>query len=387
MDLRGKLTPQQIKEAEGFVIRRLLWYQPFIFSDDFEVGEGMNFHDEYQGETGSVSSDVTNLAHFRKCNRELRRIYEHIVDSFVEQLGDISGLSFAEFGCNSGYFMYALSLRGARKTIGFDFAPNTELFEFFNSILGTNSEFRWAEWDSLHHTIRHSDLEEVDATMSLAVTTHIPDPIYHLAYLCDRARRAVLFWVSVSDKADLSVTFSNPDYHRDPDLDFPLNINSGVTLSRPLVRLILRESGFGEIHEIEPLKIDSQWDKFCKYTAGFIGLRTEDRKTALTGGRFARPVHSFPTPELLETCGQYSLVRYQGTFWATSLDLDRFDLRQESSRTPLRVSHQRYIGFSSRTWSWHPAIGHTSQAKRQREWTESKMTQDISQRTRASRGW
>jgi hypothetical protein len=314
MDLRSKkLTPQQIKAAEGFILERLLWYQPFIFSNDLEVGEGMNFHDVYQGEIASVSSAVTDHAYFSKCNHELRQIYEHIVDSLVKQLGDISRLSFAEFGCNSGYFMYALSLRGAKRTIGFDFAANTELFAFLNSILGTNSEFRWAEWDSLHHKVRHAEFEEVDVTMSLAVTPHIADPVQHLCYLCDHATKAVFFWIPISTKDDLSITFSDPNHHQDPDLDFPVNINSGVQISRPLLRKILSESGFEDIREVEPLSISPQWDRFVGQHAAYVAFRTREFKTAISGGRYARPAPSQPAHKrtIRERLGQArrSLIR------------------------------------------------------------------------------
>lgn len=300
MDLRDKhLSPQQIKDAEDFVRGRLLWYQPFIFADDFEVGEGMNFHDHYGGEVCSVHHPgieiTTKPDHFRACNQELRLIYDHLMDSLVGELGDISQMSFAEFGCNSGYFMYALSLRGAQRTIGFDFAANTELFAFLNSILGTTSEFRWAEWDSLHHEVRHAEFEEVDVTMSLAVTPHIADPVQHLCYLCDRARKAVFFWIPISTKDDLSITFSDPNHHQDPDLDFPVNINSGVQVSRPLLRKILAESGFEDIREVAPLSISPEWDTFISQHAAYIAFRTRNLKTAVSGGRYARPT-PLPSP-------------------------------------------------------------------------------------------
>src|SRR4051794_20323015 len=44
MDLRSRLiTPEQLARLQQCVIRRKLAYQPFIFSDDFEVGAGEHF--------------------------------------------------------------------------------------------------------------------------------------------------------------------------------------------------------------------------------------------------------------------------------------------------------------------------------------------------------
>src|SRR5436190_14384365 len=150
MDLRPyNLTAEQIEKAKGFISNRLLWYQPFIITDTLETGEGMNFRD-HQGERGSVywpdapaairELIVRDLDRFRSGNEGLRQIYERLIDALIRELGKVSELTFAEVGCNSGYFVHALGLRGAKRTIGFDFAVNYDLFAWFNEILGTRSE-------------------------------------------------------------------------------------------------------------------------------------------------------------------------------------------------------------------------------------------------------
>ena len=53
---------------------------------------------------------------------------------------------------------------------------------------------------------------------------------------------------------------------------------------------------------------------------------------------------SFNSPELLETCGRYNLVRYQGRFWAIPLSLGPFDLRLESSQTHTEVLVRNALG-------------------------------------------
>ena len=47
MDLRDRhLTPRQIRELHRFIRRRKLGYQPFVFTDTLEVGEGHKFRTE-----------------------------------------------------------------------------------------------------------------------------------------------------------------------------------------------------------------------------------------------------------------------------------------------------------------------------------------------------
>ncbi|HEX6296941.1 MAG TPA: hypothetical protein VFZ74_10215 [Burkholderiales bacterium] len=47
MDLRERnILPEQIVELHDFIVRRKLAYQPFIFREDLETGEGLNFVNE-----------------------------------------------------------------------------------------------------------------------------------------------------------------------------------------------------------------------------------------------------------------------------------------------------------------------------------------------------
>ncbi len=299
MDLRDRnLTEKDISRIHDFILLRKLCYQPFIFRDDLEVGEGMEFHDgEFSGgevywkgadpRAASLVKDEA-LAHFRECNAALRKIYEHFLDSLTSQLGDISRMSFAEVGCNSGYFLYGLGLRGAARTIGFDFTLYEEVFGWFNRVLGTGAEFRWAEWDSLHHELRYAEMPEVDVALSVAVTCHLPDALYHLAYLCDRSRKAVFFWSPVNERADLSLSFGEPAKYQN-SLNFPICFDNDVRPSVPLLRLALEQSGFADIREVEPPPgLSPQWLEWYRNQKGYIAFRTDDRKTALSGVKARR---------------------------------------------------------------------------------------------------
>ena len=311
MDLRQRhLTAAQLDDVKMFIRQRKLAYQPFEFSDTLQVGEGQRFRDgEFADRCGTVlweshPAEVADLitkdpAAFREANRELRRIYDGIVDFIVRNAGDdVTNLSFAEFGCNTGYFLHSLAARGARKTTGYDFTENSAVFRWFNEVLGIpagRNEFRFAEWDSLNHRVRHATFDEADVCMSIAVTCHLADPLHHLAFLCSKARRAVFFWcpVNFKDNDGLSISFGTPGKYPN-SLSFPIDIDNDVRLSPALIRLTLERCGFGKLRvEIEhfPPSVPGSMAGL-KSQLGFVALRTSSPATVYTNGRTRRKIPS-----------------------------------------------------------------------------------------------
>lgn len=177
------------------------------------------------------------------------------------------------------------------------------MFDWFNRILGTKTEFQWAEWDSLGHTLRHAEMPEVDVSLSVAVTCHLADPLHHLAYLCDRSRRAVFVWVPVNSNTDLSPTFGKPAKYPN-SLDFPLGFDNEVRLSVPLLRLTLEEAGFGDIREVEAPRLSPRWREWYNAQKGYVAFRTRDVRTALSGGKACRDL-----PQDLPSAQQRSLEK------------------------------------------------------------------------------
>src|SRR5262249_46520551 len=141
--------------------------------------------------------------------------------------GNLCSWSFAEVGCNTGYFLYGLALRGARRCVGLDYTPNADVFAWFNEALGTRCEFRFAEWDSLRHRLNYAALPRVDVGLSIGVTCHLADPLHHLAYLCDHSRRAVFVWCPVTRDDGLTVTFGEPNRYPE-SLAWPLSFDNDV---------------------------------------------------------------------------------------------------------------------------------------------------------------
>ncbi len=296
MDLRSRhISPDQLAQLHEFIVRRKLAYQPFIFSDDLETGEGFRFINHGAG--GNVhwkNADprVKDLLTgdpeaFRRENAALRAIYDDFVAQIASRVG-VAGLSFAEIGCNTGYFLYALELKGGRRCIGYDFTNNSLVFSWFNKVLGTRCEFHFSEWDSFEHRLRYASLPKADVILSVAVTCHMGDPIHHLTYLCERAARAVFFWCPVNEQDALALTYGHPARYPNA-LDWPLGFDNDVRISIPLLRLTLTQCGFGEIHEIQPPDgLPDKWKKWHRKQRGFIALRTSTARTAYSNGRIRR---------------------------------------------------------------------------------------------------
>jgi SAM-dependent methyltransferase len=296
MDLRERnILPEQIVELHDFMVRRKLAYQPFIFREDLETGEGLNFINEGVGgnlhwkDADPRVKDLvtTDPTAFRRENAVLRLIYDDFIEQIASRVG-VSNLSFAEVGCNTGFFLYALALKGAKRCIGYDFTNNSSVFSWFNKVLGTRCEFHFAEWDSFRHRLHYASLPKVDVALSVAVTCHLPDPIHHLTYLCERAEKAVFFWCPVNDQDGLSLTYGVPARYPN-SLDWPLGFDNDVKMSVPLLKLTLVQCGFHDIHEIPPPEgLPDKWEKWHRCQRGFIALRTARPATAYSGGRIRR---------------------------------------------------------------------------------------------------
>ncbi|MDX2255997.1 MAG: class I SAM-dependent methyltransferase [Pseudanabaenaceae cyanobacterium bins.39] len=341
MDLRNKnLSREDIEQAKRLIIEKQFWYQPFIFSDTLEVGEGQNFCDRYsklanvywEDSDIKVGSEFLpeSLSHFRECNDKLRELYEYYLDVLANNLGDdVHDLEFAEVGCNSGYFLHGLALRGAKKCKGYDMGNFKQAFEWFNRVFGLHSEFHFAEWDKLNHRLNHADFPVVDVTLTAHVLVHLPDPMHHLAYLCDHTKKAIFILTFFNKHDDLSVSFGNPSKYI-PDLDYPINFDNGVSFSVPLLELALKQSGFEKIIQVDlPEHLEDMWNEdfgrrvfdFPVEGKAFIAFRTKDIKTALSKRKdqkhssYRSTSREFSEPALLTSFLNYNLVQYTGSIY------------------------------------------------------------------------
>jgi hypothetical protein len=303
MDLRGlQFSADDFEQLLQFIQQRKLSYQPFLFDEEHEVGEGLAI---LNATSAGPRQGVVNWPHppsdiadrvvgpsdhesFRSANNALRAIYDYFVASLCRELGeDISGLDFAEFGCNTGYFPYSLSLRGARRTFGLDFTYNKAIFDFFNRKLGTNATFLFSEWDSFRHQPHYHPVPEVDVCLSIAVLCHLADPLHHLTYLCSRARKAVFVWTPSHASDDLYMDFGAPS-HFGNSMAWPVSFDYDVKPSRGLLELCLRESGFEDIRHLDGIPTAFDEIGLWKHHSGIIAFRTRSAATVYTGGALRR---------------------------------------------------------------------------------------------------
>lgn len=354
MDLRSlHLSGERLDEVRQFIVERKVYYQPFVFSDELEVGEGLAFQKNVfsherkpavywpggPNELRTILTTNQELSAFREANQNLRRIYDHLADFVCRSLDSKLGeLDFAEFGCNNGYFLHSLMRRGARRCIGFDFTDNSAVFKWFNEALGTHAEFSVAEWDSWLHTVRYAKVPEVDVFMSIAVTCHIPDPIHHISYLCSRSRKAVFIWSPRNWSDDLSISFGNPG--RFPGgLGWPLSFDNEVRPSPKLLELTLKQCGFETLIDIPVPQNLGIWQGWFNSHAGIMAIRTSDPQTAYTTGRLRRdppaeltvaahasPMHATAPPRLLFRGRCYNIVQFRNQYFALPLTLGGVDL-------------------------------------------------------------
>jgi len=266
MDLRKTITKEQVRVAEKLINRGLLGYQPFVFSDDLETGAGHEFlhGGEYSGlvywrqkirptpeENPTLNRWLIEPSHkdsFSESNSRLRGLYDSFVDQISGLLGDISKLTFAEVGCNTGYFPISFCRRGAKSAVGFDRENYGDSISLLNKILGTDAQFIHAGYDGRTHSVLTAG--EYDVVLSIAVLCHLSDTLQHLACLGSMARKAIFVWTPVSDEDDYCIRFGEPNKYYTTD-KFPLCFDNIVRPSRKLLMKSLELMGFTEIHQLK----------------------------------------------------------------------------------------------------------------------------------------
>lgn len=303
MDLsRLDLGDDRVQAIASHIRRGRIGYQPIIFSKFLEVGEGERFaFGETARGAGIVHAGDTELGlgdlqtrdprRFSRANRSLRAVYENFIERICVELPEFGALTFAEFGCNSGYFMHRLAELGAKSCTGYDYSMNHGVFQLFNQILGTDparNTFRFSEWDSWHHRPLWNAVERSDVVLSVAVICHLADPIHHLAYLCSRADLAVFLWCPVFDHSEAVLSYGPPGrYYK--GISFPASFDCEMRPSRDLLRTTFNECGFGDVREIpRPEGLDERWTRWYDEHVGLIAFRTDRPRTMYDQGKSHR---------------------------------------------------------------------------------------------------
>lgn len=305
MDLRPYLAsnPILLKKGTALIQQKMLNYQPYIFANDIEVGEGQNLVNQLTHDYYSVAESVFDyntytpnlgfqigkqpeLSFFRRCNEEYRSLYTQITDHICKHFNnDISKMSFAEIGCNTGINLYNLAVRGAGQCFGYDWNSFDPVFAWFNKVLGVNVRFRQGVYNNLLHRLDGGvDVPEVDVMLNTVFINHQCDPIQFLCYICDRARKGVFLWVdTVKDDACAIYYPFTADMLLGGERPFPLFFNNGVRLSENLLLVTLKQLGFKKVDMIEPSAPSPAWKKFTDHFKMYYAERTSETRSAYWG--------------------------------------------------------------------------------------------------------
>lgn len=262
MDLRRYVkTKRQIDAAKELEIKGLLNYQPWLFSEDFQTGVGLEWTEgrhsglvyypdidrallDSSPELKRLVVDPQNYKKFHEANSKLRQLYDGIADDICAKIDDVDKTSFLDVGCNTGYF----PLRGARQSAGGDREKSfSESFDLLNALLRMWFKFYDAYYEPKTHPI--SGMSQFDVVVSMAVLCHLSQPLNHIRCLASLAKKGLFVWTLVNEDRGYTIHYAEPrgDYKDD---EFPFCFDREIVSSKALLQKSLELMGFKYIYEI-----------------------------------------------------------------------------------------------------------------------------------------
>lgn len=252
MDLR-EYNPDPALIAE---VKDYMEYQPYILSDDFQVGIA---HD-WLYRSGTMKMDRSQVSAkdwkaFSKANARLRAMYNDWIDMVWDVVyPETPNPTVLDMAGNAGFFLYRFLEKGASRCIGYDLNPKFgHTYKLLNQIIGVNAEFVHSPYNEMTHEIPGA--EQADIVISSAIMCHLSDPTYLLAYLGSLTKKALLLFTAVDDSSALKITYSKPgafDHMKNPpERRFPACFDNMTSISRPLLALGFEAVGFKQVIEIE----------------------------------------------------------------------------------------------------------------------------------------
>lgn len=302
MDLRPYLSvkPALFQQGVKLVRNGEFWYQPFILADGFEVGEGQNLADRYQGCQSLFDWNVylskehlgawdgkrvlaPDPVHFARSNQRYRLCYERIADTVAKNV-ELSSSSVLELGCNTGLNLFNLAVRGAKNCVGVDWTDYTKQFKWLNETLGTDVKFQRGIYDNVAHRLDR-DPGEFDVVINTVFLNHQSDPLHCLSYLADRARNGLFLWILLNDSPNMDLRYGDVSGVHDlgSGKPFPLSFHNDVTVSRSLLSESFRRLGFGNVSYLpEPTDPESAPPTGLAPFTMLYAERTSNVKSALS---------------------------------------------------------------------------------------------------------
>jgi SAM-dependent methyltransferase len=195
MDLRGYSVPKEIDEIiRTHEARKLIWYQPFIFSDTAIVGTAAAWNNTLgirkYACTDADPPEVRRV--FLEQNARLGDWYETLVAMCLACSPESQ--EFLDLGCNAGHFSFQVAKLG-KKATGVDVWK--DCYQFVSDILGVSFEYLNERYDSATHGVPSLEGRKFDFVFASAIQTHLSDPHFFMAYTNRLARHGLLYTTPV----------------------------------------------------------------------------------------------------------------------------------------------------------------------------------------------
>lgn len=273
MDLRPYEVPDSISDAiQAVSDGGPKWYQPFIFNQKVITGTGPMWNAGVDANTlFCTEKDAFHLQNvFLREALSLGSYYHGLVDMVEAILGDkFKDASFLDVGCNVGHFCFDLVQRGATEVTGVDVMPQS--YDIVREI--TSLKFNYLSRLYSERTHRVDGVEPADVSFAIAISTHLCDPHYFLAWLAENTRKMMLVVTPVAQAEGSQFMARQPNWRTDRALPHCYELVPTPTL----LQNMLRFSGFTHVYRLEP---NDRWPaNIKKYWGGYLVSKEADLVT------------------------------------------------------------------------------------------------------------
>lgn len=242
------LTHINASEGEIEFLKSSFVYQPYKLPGPIYTGSGLSMCKSTPLRHIREDSNDPDRDRFINEARNQGAMYEQFIDAVDQRLG-IKGMSFFDMACNSGYFCYRMSQRGAVRSVGLDVGDYAETFDLVNEALGTTAEFAPGSYDMRRHEIVGVN-GTFDIIFNTAFMCHSSDPTFLLDTLAQMAKKALLIFSKFTRDDEYVVRFSKitSRYFKQP---YPICFDATTEISDSLLLFAFEQMGFPTVIEIE----------------------------------------------------------------------------------------------------------------------------------------
>ena len=223
-------------------------YQPYRMPGSTVTGAGLAFVKATDLRHASESTDHPDRDLFLKESANQAAMYEQFL-AYAGSFISSENASFLDVACNSGYFCYRMSQRGASRSVGVDVGDFAQTFDIINGALGTAATFLPGHYDMRKHELVGVGDEQFDVVFNTAFMCHSSDPTFLLEALAKRARKALLVFSKFSRDDNYVVRYSKTTsrYFMQP---YPLCFDAATEISDSLLLFALDQLGFSRVYEV-----------------------------------------------------------------------------------------------------------------------------------------